>query len=165
MNPTISIQKFPEKSQMIIKHSYHAELETIWNAHTKSDILEKWWAPEPYKAVVVKNNFSNGGILHYYMLSPEGEKHYCIAEFSDIKNLKSYTVLDAFCDENAVINMEFPRQKWFNTFEENNGITTVTNTIQFESKEDMDKINEMGFEEGYTMGLNQLFALINNPAS
>jgi uncharacterized protein YndB with AHSA1/START domain len=162
MNPTITIQKFPEKSQMIIKHSYQAELETIWNAYTKTEILEKWWAPEPYKAVVVKNNFNNGGILHYYMLSPEGEKHYCIAEFSDIENLKSYTVLDAFCDENTVINMEFPRQKWFNTFEENNGITTVTNTIQFESKEDMDKINEMGFEEGYTMGLNQLFVLINN---
>ena len=161
MNPTIAIQKIPEKSQMIIKHSYDTDLKTIWNAHTKTEILEKWWAPEPYKAVVVKNNFSNGEILHYYMLSPKGEKHYCIAEFSDIVNLKSYTVFDAFCDENAVINTEFPRQKWFNTFEENNGITTVTNTIQFDSKEDMDKINEMGFEEGYTMSLNQLFTLLN----
>ncbi len=161
MNPTIDIQKFPKKNQMIIKHSYYADLETVWDAHTKSEILEKWWAPEPYKAVVVKNNFSNGGILHYYMLSPKGEKHYSLAEFSDIEHLKSYTVLDAFCDENAVINMELPRQKWFNTFEENNGITTVTNSIQFESKEDMDKIIEMGFEEGYTIGLNQLFALLN----
>lgn len=161
MNPTIVFQKFPEKNQMIIKHSYQAALETVWNAHIKTEILEKWWAPEPYKAVVVKNDFSNGAILHYYMLSPEGEKHYCLAEFSDIVNLKSYTVLDAFCDENAVINMELPRQKWFNTFEENNGVTTVTNSIQFETKEDMDKIIEMGFEEGYTMGLNQLFKLLN----
>ena len=161
MNTTITIRKIPEQSQMIIKHCYRAALETIWNAQLKTEILEKWWAPEPYKTVVVTNDFSNGGILHYYMLSPEGEKHYSLAEFSDIVNLKSYTVLDAFCDENAVINIEFPRQKWFNSFEENNGITTVTNTIQFESKEDMDKINEMGFEEGYTMALNQLLSLLN----
>ena len=162
MNPTITIQKFPEKNQMIIKHSYHDALETIWNAHLKTEILEKWWAPEPYKTVVVKNDFSNGGFMLYYMLSPTGEKHYCLAAFSAIINLKSYTVLDAFCDENAVINMEFPRQKWYNTFEENNGITTVTNTIQFQSKEDMEKIVQMGFEEGYTIALNQLYKLLNN---
>lgn len=161
MNPTITIQKIPEKNQMIVKHSYLVPIETIWNAYAKTEILEKWWAPEPYKAIVIKNDFSNGGILHYYMLSPKGEKHYSISEFSDIDYLKSYTVFDAFCDENAVINTEFPKQKWFNTFEKSNGITTITNTIQFENKEDMDKIIEMGFEEGYTMGLNQLFTLLN----
>lgn len=162
MNPTITIQKFSEKNQMIIKHSYHDSLETIWKAHLKTEILEKWWAPEPYKTVTVKNDFRNGGFMFYYMIAPTGEKHYCIAEFSDIINLKSYTVLDAFCDENAVINMEFPRQKWLNSFEEINGITTVTNTIQFQSKEDMEKIMQMGFEKGYTIALNQLFKLLNH---
>lgn len=161
MNTTIDIQKIPENKQIIIKHNYQSALETIWNAFTQTELLEKWWAPAPYKAVVVTNQFEKGKKLHYYMLSPEGEKHYCIADFIEIDPLKSYEVLDAFCDENAIINMEFPRMKWFNRFTFENGITTVTNTISFEKLEDMTKILEMGFEEGYKIALNQLHQLLN----
>jgi uncharacterized protein YndB with AHSA1/START domain len=161
MNPTIEIHKLPESKQIIVKHSYHQPLETIWNAFTQTEILEKWWAPEPYKAIVVSNNFIKGGKLHYYMLSPEGQKHYCIAEFLEIGPLKSYSVHDAFCDENAEINLTFPRMKWVNEFNFENGITIVINTITFEKTENMTQLLEMGFEGGYTMGLNQLFKLLN----
>jgi PhnB protein len=161
MNQTIQIQKKPESREIIVKHSYKAALQTIWDAFTVPEILEKWWAPQPYKAIVVSNNFNPGGRLHYYMLSPAGEKHYCIAEFSNINPLKSYEVLDAFCDENAEINTEFPRMTWKNEFTFKNGITEVTNTITFSKVEDMTKILEMGFEKGYTTGMNQLYALLN----
>jgi uncharacterized protein YndB with AHSA1/START domain len=70
-------------------------------------------------------------------------------------------VLDAFCDENAVINTELPRMIWVNSFSFENGTTTVTNTITAEKAEDIAKILEMGFEEGYKMGLNQLHDLLN----
>ena len=70
-------------------------------------------------------------------------------------------MLDAFCDENMVINEDFPRMTWSNTFSFENGMTTVVNTINYEKVEDMEKILEMGFEEGYKMGLNQLYKLLN----
>jgi PhnB protein len=161
MNQTIKFQKKPESREIVITHSYKAYLETIWNAFTVPEILEKWWAPLPYKAIVISNDFNPDGKLHYYMLSPEGEKHYCVAEFLSIVPLKSYEVMDAFCDENAVINTEFPRMTWKNEFSFSNGITEVTNTITYEKTEDMTQILEMGFEQGYTMGLNQLFELLN----
>ena len=160
MNTTIKFKKLPENKQLVITHSYKASVETIWDAFTKPEILEKWWAPKPYKAIVVKNKFENNGRLFYYMLSPEGEKHYCVADYSDILHLKSYNVMDAFCDENENINMQFPRTKWINSFSHQNGITTVTNTLIFEKAEDLHLLLEMGFEEGYKMGLNQLFELL-----
>jgi PhnB protein len=161
MNATIEFQKSPESRQIVVKSSYRNSLETIWNAFTKTEILEKWWAPEPYKAIVIANNFEKGKSMFYYMLSPEGQKHYCIAEFLEIDPLKSYKVFDAFCDENAVINTELPRMTWVNSFSFDNGTTTVTNTITAEKAEDIAKILEMGFEEGYKMGLNQLYNLLN----
>jgi PhnB protein len=161
MNSTIEFQKSVENKQIVVKHSYQHSLETIWNAYIKTEILEKWWAPEPYKAIVVANNFEKGKSLFYYMLSPEGQKHYCIAEFLEIDPLRSFKVLDAFCDENAVINTELPRMIWVNNFSFENGTTTVTNTITAEKEEDIAKILEMGFEEGYKMGLNQLHDLLN----
>jgi PhnB protein len=160
MNQTIQFQKKPERREMIITHNYKTDLETIWDAFTKPEILEKWWAPLPYKAIVISNDFNPRGRLHYFMLSPEGEKHYCVAEFISIDPLKSYEVLDAFCNENAVINTEFPRMNWKNEFSYSNGITEVTNTITYEKPEDMARILEMVFEEGYTMGLNQLYELL-----
>jgi uncharacterized protein YndB with AHSA1/START domain len=161
MNQTINFQKFPEKGMMVISHRYNAPIDTLWNAYLQTEILEKWWAPEPYKAIVISNDFRVGGRLHYYMLSPEGERHYCIAEYLSVEDKKSYEVLDAFCDEKAVINPALPRMKWFNDFNHRDGVTTVTNTIVYEKPEDMEKLLEMGFEEGYRMGLNQLFTLLN----
>jgi PhnB protein len=161
MNSTIEFQKSPENKQIIVKHSYQHSLETIWNAFIETEILEKWWAPKPYKTIVLTNNFEKGKYMHYYMLSPEGQKHYCIAEFLEIDPLKSYKVLDAFCDENAVINTELPRMIWENSFSFENGTTTVTNLITAEKAEDLAQILEMGFEEGYKMGLNQLHNLLN----
>lgn len=161
MNTTIEFQKLPGKKQIIVKHSYPNALETIWKAFTTTEMLEKFWAPEPYKAIVIFNDFKKGGKLFYYMLSPKGEEHYCIDEFLDIDHLKSYEVLDAFCDENGVINTALPSMKWSNHFTSENGITTVINTISFEKTADMTKNLEMGFEEGYKMSLNQLYALLN----
>jgi uncharacterized protein YndB with AHSA1/START domain len=161
MNATIEFRKLPKSRQIIIKHRYQHPPETLWNAFTQTEMLEKWWAPEPYKAIVVSNNFEKGGKLHYYMLSPTGEKHYCIVEFLEIDPLRSYEMLDAFCDENGLINTGLPKMKWLNSFNFQNGMTTVTNAITFEKSEDMEKILEMGFEEGYRTGLNQLYDVLD----
>ena len=74
MNATIEFQKSPENRQIVVKSSYRNSLETIWNAFTKTEFLEQWWAPEPYKAIVIANNFEMGKSMFYYMLSQEEEK-------------------------------------------------------------------------------------------
>lgn len=161
MNTTIDIQKQPENKQIIITHSYQHPVETLWKAFTTTEMLEQWWAPKPYKAVVIENNFETGGYMHYYMLGPNGDKHYCLCEFLDIDPLKGYKVTDAFCDENRKINTDLPRLIWNNTFSFENGTTTVVNTLTFDTEEDMKKLLEMQFEEGYRTGLNQLNDLLN----
>ena len=159
---TIKIDKdFPNKKTTVTAQ-FKAPLEDVWDAFTKPEITDQWWAPKPYQAVTMKSNFTKGGKWLYYMLSPEGEKHWCIAEFKLIQPKQYYEVLDAFCDENGNINTDFPRMNWSNHFNENNGHTVVTNVISFEKEEDMKKIFEMGFEEGYTMGLSQLTKLLKS---
>jgi uncharacterized protein YndB with AHSA1/START domain len=161
MIQTISFQKHFDKKQVIITHSYDTDVETIWNAFTQTDVLEKWWAPEPYKAIVVHNDFKIGGSLLYYMLSPAGEKHYCLAEFLKIDHLNSYEVFDAFCDENAIINTALPRVNWINEFTSENGETIVTNTISFRTVQEMNMLIDMGFEAGYRQALKQLYGILN----
>jgi hypothetical protein len=68
--------------------------------------------------------------------------------------------LDAFCDENGKENSEKPRSFRTNVFTENNGITTVSITLQHDSLADIETMIEMGFKEGFAMGMQNLDELL-----
>jgi PhnB protein len=161
MSLSIKIEQDFSKRKMTIISKFKTSKEKIWNAFTKPEITDKWWAPKPYQCITKQADFKDGGQWLYYMLSPQGEKHWCLAEFYNIRPLESYELNDAFCDENGNTNTNFPRTNWKNSFDEENGITKVTNILTYANEEDMKQILKMGFEEGYTMGLKQLNALLD----
>jgi PhnB protein len=105
-------------------------------------------------------DFREGGTWLYCMISPKNEVHWCKNDFVKIDPKKSYTGLDAFCDENGVINTELPRTEWTNVFTEENNKTLVSILAKYSSLADLEMIINMGFKEGFTMGLNQLDALL-----
>lgn len=88
--------------------------------------------------------------------------HWCKNDYLKIYPKKSYTGLDAFCDENGIINTEMPRTEWTNTFQQLEDKTLVTIVATYDKLEDLEMVIEMGFKEGFTMGLNQLDELLNS---
>lgn len=160
MDPIIMFDKDFSNRRIIVTSKFKSPLAVIWDAFTNVKTMEKWWAPKPYKAVTKEYDFREGGRWLYYMLSPQGEKTWSLAEFRSIDPEKSYVALDAFSDENGVVDASIPRADWNTSFSEENGFTTVTNTISFEKEADMKQILLMGFEEGYRTGLGQLAELL-----
>lgn len=149
-----------ENKTITVKREFAADLNLVWDAWTKSELLDQWWAPKPWKAETKSMNFTEGGQWLYAMVSPEGEKHWSLADYKKIETLKSFTALDAFSDENGTPMPEMPRSEWKNTFNETGTNTTVDIVISFDNLEDIDKLIEMGFKEGFTMGLNNLDELL-----
>lgn len=145
-----------DNKKMYITREFAAPLEKVWQAWTDDKILEHWWAPKPWKAVSVKMDFKNNGRWLYYMQGPDGEKSYCTADFSNIVPNKSYDVMDSFCDAEGNPNTEFPRMHWKNKFSPTENGTLVEIEITFAKVEDLEKIIEMGFQEGFTMGHGNL---------
>ncbi len=145
-----------EHNKINVERSFDASIDLVWAAWTEAGILDQWWAPKPYKAVTKSMNFTEGGRWHYFMLSPEGEKHWCLFDFETIKPLKYFSGIDAFCDENAVMNNTKPRVKWENDFSEKENETLVNIQLQFDTLEDLETIIKMGFKEGFTAGLENL---------
>ena len=90
------------------------------------------------------------------MLSPEGEKHWCKANYFNIELYKSFELIDFFCDEDGNLNSELPSTKWKNDFSSNHSSSTISHTISFKTEEDFKIILEMGFEQGYELCLKQL---------
>lgn len=150
-----------ENNTINVKREFAAPLELVWEAWTNPEILDQWWAPKPYKTETISMNFNKGGQWFYAMIGPDGDKHFCIAEYREINTLKSFSGLDAFTDEKGIINTDFPRSLWNNQFTGQGEITTVTISISYEKLSDLEKIIELGFKEGFTMALANLDEYLN----
>lgn len=145
-----------DNKQINVERSFNAPKNLVWEAWTTPEILEQWWAPKPYKAITKSMDFTEGGHWHYYMAGPQGEQHWCLFDFEKIVPLTSFSGLDAFCDENAVISDTKPRVKWHNEFVTDDDTCIVHINIKFDQLEDLETIIEMGFKEGFTAGLENL---------
>lgn len=159
MNPHLqfdfSVNK--ENNTIHVKRAFAADLNLIWDAWTKPELLDLWWAPQPYRTQTKSMDFREGGSWLYCMISPENEKHWCKADYQKIVPFKSFSGLDAFCDENGKLNVDFPRSLWSNAFIEQTANTTLVDiVISYNSLADLEKIIELGFKEGFTMALGNL---------
>ncbi len=143
-----------------VKREFAANLDLVWNAWTKPELLDQWWAPKPYRTETKSMDFKEGGMWLYAMISPSSEKHWCKNDYHKIDWLKSFTGLDAFCDENGSVNQDMPRTIWTNVFSVTGDKTLVTITAKYDSLADLEKIIELGFKEGFTMALGNLDELL-----
>lgn len=149
-----------DNNTMLIERDFEGSLEQVWQAWTDSEILEQWWAPLPFKAITKTMNFTEGGCWHYYMLGPDGSKFWCMLNYLQIERLKMFTAMDSFADEDGKENTELPNMNWKNSFATTSTGTKVTVLVTFASKEDMQKITEMGFKEGSAMAHDNLDKLL-----
>jgi uncharacterized protein YndB with AHSA1/START domain len=146
------------KKTVFINREFAAELSLVWDAFTKPEILDQWWAPKPYASKTKFMNFEVGGRRFYAMVSPEGQEYWSIQKFTSISPKTNFKYLNAFADKDE--NPDLPGSEWDLNFTEQNGTTTVSITIKNESLERMEKMIEMGFKEGFTATLNYLDNLL-----
>lgn len=160
MESNIVFNKDFDSDSAYVMIIYRADASKVWNYFTQSRLLDQWWAPKPWKCETVNQDFKEGGVWLYAMVGPDGEKVYSLAKYGEIQEHRSLDWTDAFCDENGKINEDFPQSKWLIGFTGIEEGTKVTFNIHFESQEAMKKLLEMGFEEGFKMGLSQLKEII-----
>jgi uncharacterized protein YndB with AHSA1/START domain len=139
---------------VLINREFACELPLVWDAFTKQEILDKWWAPQPWKSETKFMNFEVGGKRFYAMVSPEGQEHWSIQEYVSINPTSHFKMLNAFADKDE--NPELPASEWDLSFIEINGTTKVSIVIYNESLERMEEMIKMGFQGGFTMTLNYL---------
>jgi uncharacterized protein YndB with AHSA1/START domain len=143
---------------VFINREFNAEQSLVWDAFTKQELLDQWWAPKPYKSQTKFMDFEVGGRRFYAMVSPEGQEHWSIQKYTSISPKTNFKFLNAFADKDE--NPQLPGSDWDLTFSEQNGTTKVSITIYNDSLERMEQMIEMGFKEGFTMTLNELEELL-----
>jgi len=147
-------------NKLVVVREFDAPVDQVWAAWTQSDILDQWWAPRPYKARTKTMNFREEGFWIYSMVGPDGTVMWCRTDYKTIDPGKSFTATDAFCDEAGNVSTEFPRMQWLTRFSSTPTGTRVVVEINFSSTADLEKILEMGFEEGFKAALGNLEELL-----
>jgi len=143
---------------VFVTREFAAGLSLVWDAFTKQEILDQWWAPKPWTAKTKFMNFEVGGRRFYAMVSPEGQEHWSIQKYTSISPKTNFKMLNAFADKDE--NPVLPGSDWDHNFSEKNGTTRVSISIYNESLDRLEKMIEMGFQGGFTMGLQQLDELL-----
>ena len=141
-----------------VNREFDADLSLVWDAFTKQEILDQWWAPEPWVSRTKFMNFEVGGRRFYAMVSPEGQESWSIQKYTSISPKTNFKMLNAFADKDE--NPELPGSEWDISFSEQNGTTKVSITIYNESLARLEKMVEMGFKEGYAMSMKNLEELM-----
>ena len=148
-------------SKMVfVNKEFDADLSLVWDAFTKQEILDQWWGPKPWTSQTKFMDFKVGGRRFYAMVSPEGQEHWSIQEYTSISPKTNFKLKSAFTDKDENINEEMPGSEWDLNFTDAEGITTVRISIREKNLASLEQIIKMGFKEGFTMILNYLETLL-----
>lgn len=149
-----------KKNTITVKKEFDADRQLVWDCHTKSELLDKWFAPKPFTTKTKSMEFREGGHWLYAMVDPTGPEYWGRMEYKKIKPIEHYEGLDAFCDDKGEINPDLPRAHWHVTFEDRGERALVNTVVTYNSLADLETVIQMGMKEGLMSTLERLDELL-----
>jgi len=148
-----------EAKTVSITKEFAAQLSLVWDAYTKPELLDQWWAPKPLTSRTKVMDFKVGGRRFYAMVSPDGQElGWVLQKYTSISPKTNFKFFNAFADKDE--NPELPGSDWDLNFSDQGGTTKVSISIYNESLERMERLIELGFVEGAKAQLKNLEELL-----
>jgi uncharacterized protein YndB with AHSA1/START domain len=147
-----------ETKTVSITKEFDATRDLVWDAYTKAELLDQWWAPKPFASRTKVMEFREGGRRFYAMVSPEGAERWAVQKYTSITPKTNFKFFNAFADKDE--NLELPGSDWDLNFSEQDGKTKVSISIYNESLERMERVIAMGFQQGAEAQLQNLEELL-----
>ena len=149
-----------ETKTVSITKEFAAQLSLVWDAYTKPELLDQWWAPKPLTSRTKVMDFKVGGRRFYAMVSADGQElGWVLQKYTSITPKTNFKLFNAFADKDE--NPELPGSDWDLNFSEQNGTTKVSISIYNESLERLERMIELGFREGTMAQLQNLEELLS----
>lgn len=153
-----------QTNRLTIRREFDAPRELVWDCYTKAELLDQWFAPEPYSAKTKSMAFQEGRHWHFAMVDPDGNEHWVRFDYETINPKDSYRAQDAFSDAEGGINRDLPVSTWAVTFENKASLTLVQIISTYETPEALQQVVDMGMKEGLEATLSQLDKLLKKLA-
>ncbi len=151
-----------EAKTVHITREFGAGRDLVWDAWTNPEILDQWWAPKPFASRTTEMDFRVGGRRLYAMVSPEGDERWSKQEYTAINPNYHFKFDSLFTDAEGNANTDFAASEWDVNFSGDDETTTVNVVISRDSFDEIEKMIEMGFKDGFTATLQSLEELLTS---
>lgn len=158
--PVVDVQKNLDDLSLTIVADFAAPVERVWQIYADPRQLEKVWGPPQYPATFVDHDLRPGGLMNYYMTSPEGEKFCGYWRITEVSEPDSFAFVDGFADEEFNPNTDLPESRNVYSFAAHDGGTRATFVATYSSAEGLQQVLDMGMIEGATSAIGQIDALL-----
>jgi uncharacterized protein YndB with AHSA1/START domain len=154
--PVVEIHKDTKALTMKVVAQFAAPVARVWAAYADARQLERFWGPPGWPATFERHDFKVGGRSEYYMAGPKGEKSRGFWEFLSVEAPRSFEVKDGFLGPDGKPAPDMPTMRMRFTFEPHDGGTRMVTLTTFPSLEALEKLLEMGMEEGLKAAMSQI---------
>lgn len=156
-----AVHKDTESLTMTVTAEFAASPERVWQLWADPRQLERWWGPPTYPATVTAHDLRPGGRIEYHMTGPEGDQPAGYWDIVEVAKPSSIVFMDGFAGEDGSPVQDLPTINMRVEIEDvGEGVTRMSITNDFDSVEAMEQVLAMGMEEGMTLALGQIDALL-----
>jgi uncharacterized protein YndB with AHSA1/START domain len=161
-----AVRKDPQALSLTLNAEFDASPERVWQLWSDPRQLERWWGPPTYPATFTKHDLKPGGRVEYHMTGPEGDQPHAFWEVQEVDPPHSLVVRDGFANEDGSPNTEMPTNEFRVTIEEvGAGRTRMSIVSTFPSTEAMEQLLGFGMEQGLTLAVGQIDAILAEDAA
>jgi uncharacterized protein YndB with AHSA1/START domain len=156
----------PSDREVRVVRSFKAPAKLVWDAHTKPELVRKWMlGPPGWSMPVCEMDVRAGGAYRWRWRSDADAKEFgFFGKFTEVtphskivheENFDPGDVGGSMSSDPAIITTEYA---------EANGVTTLTMTMLFSSKETRDGAVSTGMTDGMEMGYARLDEMFKQAA-
>jgi uncharacterized protein YndB with AHSA1/START domain len=161
----VSTQKDVDALTLTLVAEFDAGIEAVWQVWEDPRLLERWWGPPTWPATFAEHDFTAGGDARYYMTGPDGEKAHGWWRIIAIDAPRRLEFDDGFADQSGEPDASMEPMRMVVTLEPTATGTRMTTVTNFANADQLEKVLEMGMEEGMRSAMGQIDALLAESTS
>lgn len=146
-----------DTNEITFTREFNAPRNLVWKAYSDKELLAKWWGPNGFETEIREFDFRPGGVW-YYVMKGTGEQFKGTefenmespgkAFYEEIKEPELLVYKDYFVDKDGNILEDMPTTATTVYFEDHGDKTVVKMVSKYETAEGLQKVIDMGMEQG-----------------
>ena len=161
----ISTEKDTKNLTLTIVAEFEANAKRVWDVWEDPRKLERWWGPPTFPATFTRHEFTVGGQSRYHMTGPDGATPRGWWRIDVIDKPHRIEFANGMAGEDGEPAPGVEPMSGYVIFDPTEMGTRMTVVTNFTDTEQMQKMLEMGMQEGMGMALGQVDELLLSSAT
>lgn len=158
--PITSVSYDRQQPAMTVTADFPVPVARLWDAHLDPRLIERFWGPPEWPATFTRHDARPGGVSHYRMTGPGGETSRGRWDWLALEPRSGFTVQDSFARDDGTPNTDMPRMRMATRFQATPAGSRITTVTTFDTPADLDKLLDMGMEDGMRAAMGQMDAIL-----